>query len=71
MKDLRNYSLKQHNTFGIDAKCSRFVEFAHEDEVVKFVKDGEICAIMNITIAYLGSDMRPKAIPESILKMFE
>jgi acyl-CoA thioester hydrolase len=33
----------------------------------KFVKDGEICAIMNITIAYLGSDMRPKAIPESIL----
>ena len=34
----------------------------------KFVKDGEVCAIMNITIAYLGSDMRPKAIPESILK---
>ncbi len=37
----------------------------------KFVKDGEICAIMNITIAYLGSDMRPKAIPESIVCMFE
>ena len=37
----------------------------------KFVKDGEICAIMNITIAYLGSDMRPKAIPESIASMFE
>jgi len=37
----------------------------------KFVKDGNICAIMNITIAYLGSDMRPKAIPESILNMFE
>lgn len=37
----------------------------------KFVKDGNICAIMNITIVYLGSDMRPKAIPESILKMFE
>lgn len=34
----------------------------------KFVKDDLICAIMNITIAYLGSDMRPKAIPESILK---
>ena len=37
----------------------------------KFVKDGNICAIMNITIVYLGSDMHPKAIPESILKMFE
>lgn len=37
----------------------------------KFVKDGEICAIMNITIAYLGSDMRPKAMPESIVNMFE
>ena len=33
----------------------------------KFVKDDKICAIMNITIAYLGSDMRPKAIPDSIL----
>ena len=37
----------------------------------KFVKGDEICAIMKITIAYLGSDMRPKAIPESILNMFE
>lgn len=37
----------------------------------KFVKNDEICAIMNITIAYLGSDMRPKAIPESILNMFK
>jgi len=34
----------------------------------KFVKDDLICAIMNITIAYLGSDMRPKAIPESVIK---
>lgn len=42
MKDLKNYSLKQHNTFGIDAKCSRFVEFAHEEEVVKFVTGGEL-----------------------------
>lgn len=42
MKDLRNYSLKLHNTFGIDAKCSRFVEFAHEEEVVKFVTGGEL-----------------------------
>ena len=34
----------------------------------KFVKGDIVCAIMNITIAYLGSDMRPKAIPESVIK---
>ena len=34
----------------------------------KFVKDDIVCAIMNITIAYLGSDMHPKAIPETIIK---
>lgn len=33
----------------------------------KFVKCDKICAIMNITIAYLGSDMHPKAIPESVI----
>ena len=27
VKDLRDYSLKDHNTFGIDVKCSRFLEF--------------------------------------------
>ena len=32
-----------------------------------FVKDEKICAIMNITIAYLGGDMHPKAVPESIV----
>lgn len=37
----------------------------------KFVKNDEICAIMHITIAYLGENMRPKAIPESILNMLK
>jgi UDP-N-acetylmuramate dehydrogenase len=27
MKDLRGYSLLAHNTFGIDARCSRFLEY--------------------------------------------
>ena len=27
MRDERNYSLKAHNTFGIEAKCSRFLEY--------------------------------------------
>ena len=35
----------------------------------KFVKNDIVCAIMNITIAYLGGDMRPKAIPENIVKL--
>ncbi len=37
----------------------------------KFVKDGNVCAILSIVIVYVGSGMRPKAIPESILKLFK
>ena len=37
----------------------------------KFLRNDEICAIMHITLAYLGKDMRPKAIPESVLKFFK
>ena len=32
MRDFENYSLKDHNTFGIDAKCSRFLEYASIEE---------------------------------------
>jgi len=32
LKDERNYSLKEHNTFGIDAKCRRFIEFEDDEE---------------------------------------
>ena len=57
-------------------------EFVVESQVVKigaasmtieqkFVKNEIICAIMNITIAYLGSDMRPKAIPETVLQVLK
>ena len=35
MKDLKNYSLKAHNTFGIDTKCSRFLEFENELEAAE------------------------------------
>lgn len=31
--DLFDFSLKKHNTFGIDAKCRRFVEFESVDEL--------------------------------------
>ncbi|MBR2012012.1 MAG: thioesterase family protein [Alphaproteobacteria bacterium] len=33
----------------------------------KFVKDGNVCAIINIKVAYLGANMRPKKIPESFI----
>ncbi len=33
----------------------------------KFVKDGNDCAIMNLKVAYLGADMRPKRIPEEFI----
>lgn len=33
----------------------------------KFVHDDEICAIMNITVVFIGTDMRAKRIPDSIL----
>ena len=33
----------------------------------KFVHDGSICAIMEITVVYIGADMRAKRIPESVL----
>lgn len=34
----------------------------------KFVKDGNVCAIINLKVAYLGADMRPKRIPDEFIK---
>ena len=34
MRDLTDYSLLAHNTFGIDAKCHRFIEFDSEEELI-------------------------------------
>lgn len=36
----------------------------------KFVKDDEICAIINVKIAYIGADLRPKRIPDSVVCAF-
>lgn len=33
MTDEKNYSLKQHNTFGIDARCERYIEFDSVEEL--------------------------------------
>lgn len=45
MIDLKNYNLKTHNTFGIDAKCSRFLEYesvAEAQEVAKILHESSI-----------------------------
>ena len=35
MKSFENYSLLAHNTFGIDAKCRRFVEYSTKEEAAE------------------------------------
>jgi UDP-N-acetylmuramate dehydrogenase len=35
LKDFKNYSLKEHNTFGIDAKCRRFLEYETDEEAIE------------------------------------
>lgn len=34
----------------------------------KFVKDGNVCAIINLKVAYLGDDMRPKRMPGDFIE---
>lgn len=37
MKDIKNYSLLAHNTFGIDARCRRFLEYSSVEEARQIV----------------------------------
>lgn len=42
MKDLRDYSLLAHNTFGIDARCARFLEYetaSEAQQVAEILRD--------------------------------
>ncbi len=43
MKIFTNYSLKEHNTFGIEARCKQFVEYASEAEAI------EVAALLRAT----------------------
>ena len=38
MRDFKDYSLKEHNTFGIEAKCSRYIEYESVDEAIGVAK---------------------------------
>ena len=35
IKDFRDYNLLPHNTFGIEARCRRFVEFENDHEAME------------------------------------
>ncbi len=37
MIDKKNYSLLKHNTFGMDVKCDRFIEFSSTDEAIEML----------------------------------
>ena len=44
MRDFENYSLKAHNTFGIEAKCSRFLEYenvAEAQEIAGILRESD------------------------------
>lgn len=56
MKDLSDYSLKRHNTFGFDVKCKRFVEFYTVDEL-KHVIDGLTSADEPLLVIGGGSNI--------------
>jgi len=37
----------------------------------KFVKGDTVCAIINLTVAYIGADMKPKRIPDELAALFD
>ena len=53
MKDLRDYSLLAHNTFGIDARCDRFLEYATVEEAQ------QVAAILRSDLSPLTSHLSP------------
>lgn len=38
----KNFSLKKYNTFGLDQRCSEFIEYDDVAELQSFIKDGNI-----------------------------
>ena len=60
MKDFSNYSLLEHNTFGIDAKCRRYLEYESEEDALHmqqilefFHLDAKVIARKRNYIVYL------------------
>lgn len=49
---------------------SRVVEIGAASMTLEqcFMRGDELCATLNITVAYIGSDMRPKRIPDELIE---
>lgn len=39
---MKNYNLKMHNTFGIEAVADEFLEYHSEEELLQFIKEGRL-----------------------------
>ena len=52
---------------------SRVVEVGAASMAIEqqFMRGDELCATLNITVAYIGSDMRPKRIPAELIESLE
>ena len=53
---LHNYSLKNHNSFGVDAKAKHFASFDSEEELTELLKDN-ICRTESLFILGGGSNI--------------
>ena len=56
MKVLSNYSLKHHNTFGLDCKAKQFIEITSEEELVDFLSNSPLKAELKLVLGG-GSNM--------------
>ena len=59
--------LKLGDEFVVETTIAR-IGAASMDLEQKFVRDDEIYVILNLTVAYIGGDMRPKRMPDQILQ---
>ncbi len=52
-----NYSLKRHNTFGVDAKALKFIEFSEPEEAEIIVQSGSIPGNLPLLVLGGGSNV--------------
>lgn len=75
MKDLRNYNLLDHNTFGIDVKCRRFIEFSSVSELLmiceRFSDDDQPLLVMGGGSNLLFTDNFDGTVLHSAIKGIE
>lgn len=57
MKEYTDYSLLAHNTFGIDARCHRFIALETEEDVLKMVREMDDNERRSLLILGAGSNL--------------